>query len=108
MGIFMKQLPFDSASVDKAPEAPGVYIIYLRNGPPFYVGRSRVNIRARLRRHVTRTGSRKITEALLKGTRLDFEFQDMASVEQAEAILIRGLGTITLGNLRRETDPADW
>ena len=47
-------------------------------------------------------------EALTRHTPLDFEYQEMISVEQAEAVLIRELGTLNLGNLRREIDPADW
>jgi hypothetical protein len=47
-------------------------------------------------------------EALSRHEPLEFEYQEMISVEQAEAMLIRELGTIRLGNLRRETDPADW
>ena len=47
----------------------------------------------------------EVMEALSRRTPLDFEYQEMISVEQAEAILIRELGTI---HLRRETDPADW
>ena len=108
MSIFMQLLPFDPASVAEVPRAPGVYIIRLRDGTPFYVGRSRQDINERLWRHVTGTGSRKVMEALSKHTPLEFEYQQMISVEQAEAMLIRELGTIPLGNLRRETDPADW
>ena len=32
----------------------------------------------------------------------------IASVEQAEALLIRTLGVTRFANLRREMDPADW
>jgi predicted GIY-YIG superfamily endonuclease len=108
MSIFMQRLPFDPANVAGVPRAPGVYIIRLRGGIPFYVGRSRQDIHERLWRHVMGTGSRKVMEALSRHTPLEFEYQEMISVEQAEAILIRELGTSRLGNLRRETDPADW
>ena len=50
-------------------------------------------------------GSRKIGAA--NKANLMFEFKSMISVEQAEAIFIRELGTLGLANLRRETDPAD-
>ena len=108
MSIFMQRLPFDPASVVGVPRAPGVYIIRLRDGTPFYIGRSRRDIHERLWRHVTGTGSRRVMEALSRHEPLEFEYQEMISVEQAEAMLIRELGTIRLGNLRRETDPADW
>ena len=90
------------------PNGPGVYIIYRANGSPFYVGRSIVNIHDRLRCHATLAGSRKVREALGRGEILSFEWEEMASPHQAEAQLIAALGTRTAGNLRRETDPADW
>jgi hypothetical protein len=85
-----------------------VYIIYDSNGTPFYVGRSRVSIHDRLRCHAGRTGSKKVRDALNRGEKLTFEWEEMLSPEQAEAQLIFTLGALAAGNLRRETDPADW
>ena len=108
MWIFRRPLPFDAATVDAfVPKGPGVYIIYLR-WYPFYVGRSRVDIRERLLRHVIGAGSTKVAEALGWHMLLEFEFEEMISPEQVEAELIQALGTRVLGNLRSETDPADW
>ena len=45
--------------------------------------------------------------AITRRTPLAFEYQEMVSVEQAEALLIRELGALQFGNFRRETDPAD-
>ena len=106
--MFRKLEPFDLARVMAVPRASGVYIICKKDKTPFYVGRSRTNIFDRLWAHVNKRGSRKIREALEQGIPLEFEYQEMISVEQAEAILIKELGVLTAGNLRRETDPADW
>jgi hypothetical protein len=108
MWIFRRLLTFDAATVNAfVPNGPGVYIIHLYRRP-FYVGRSRVNIRERLLRHVIGAGSTKIAEALAWHRPLEFEFEEMISPEQAESVLIQTLGTRVLGNLRSETDPADW
>jgi hypothetical protein len=85
-----------------------VYIIYAPDGSPFYIGRSIVSIHARLYAHAAKRGSRKITEALNRGQKLSFEWEELGSPHQAEAQLIQALGTTKFGNLRRETDPADW
>ena len=90
------------------PKQPGVYIIYDGRGRPFYVGRSRVSIFYRLRCHASGSGSRKVRDALKRREKLTFEWEEMDSPEQAEAQLIAELGTLAAGNLRRETDPADW
>jgi excinuclease UvrABC nuclease subunit len=92
------------------PSVPGVYIIYLANGSPFYVGRSIVSVRDRLCCHAAGRGSQRVAELLRRGEKLTFEWEEMMSAEQAEAQLIKGLGTRgrEFGNLRRETDPADW
>ncbi len=106
-GIFKRRLfPFTNPSLKQVPPAPGVYIIYNNKGEPFYIGRSRISVHARLRRHLHGLGNRKIAAALQQG--LTFEFEIMVSVEQAEAVLIREMGSYRYGNLRRETDPADW
>jgi len=104
-GIFRKFQPFNDISVDKVPSEAGIYIVY-KDGQPFYVGRSRVDIHMRLWRHLHNRGSRKI--AVEKKEELSFEYQCMLSVEQAEAQLIQELATHERFNLRRETDPADW
>jgi predicted GIY-YIG superfamily endonuclease len=101
-------LPFEPAHVGLVPHAAGIYIIYKRDGTPYYVGRSRVDIFGRLWKHVNKMGSKRIREALERGIRLDFEYQEMISPEQAEAILVKELGVLRFGNLRRESDPADW
>jgi excinuclease UvrABC nuclease subunit len=106
--MFRKLQPFDLANVRSVPHAPGVYILYTRDGVPFYVGRSRIDMFSRLWRHINRVGSKKIGEALEHGIRFEFEYQEMLSVEQAEAVLIKELGVLRYGNLRRESDPADW
>jgi hypothetical protein len=104
-GVFRALLPFDDAALKKVPRGPGVYLLY-KGILPFYVGRSRVDMRQRLWCHLHGCGSRKI--AVEKKEDLYFEFRAMLSVEQAEAELIEALGTYGLGSLRRESDPADW
>jgi excinuclease UvrABC nuclease subunit len=107
-GMFMMVKPFDTPNVARVPNEPGVYVVYQsqQGSPkPFYVGRSRVSMYQRLLHHLRGTGSRKI--AAVNKANLVFEYQSMISVEQAEAILIRHLGTREYGNLRKETDPAD-
>lgn len=89
------------------PTCSGVYII-LRNGNPYYVGRSRVNIYRRLKAHAGGYGSKKVAELLGKSDKLTVEYECLTSVEQMESQLINELGTDKLGNMRRETDPADW
>jgi hypothetical protein len=107
-GIFGNLQAFDQLHVLLAPNEAGVYILWKVSGPkpePFYVGRSRVSMRGRLLQHWLGTGSRKI--AATRKNELAFECQAMISVEQVEAILIKELPTYPVGNLRRETDPAD-
>jgi hypothetical protein len=108
--MFMRRLSFSIENICRVPKKPGVYIIYDRGSrQPVYVGRSRVDIRQRLLRHVQCRGSRKIAQALLAGAQFTFEYEPMLSVEQAEATLIHEFGDRNeLFNLRRETDPADW
>ena len=107
--MFMKIVPFDQIQVSRVPHEPGIYIIYLKLiGEPVYVGRSRRDIHSRLHRHLMRCGSRKVAEALSNHVPLEFEYQCMISVEQAESQLITAFGTTRFFNLRRETDPADW
>jgi len=99
--------PFTPNGVFNVPNCRGVYVIE-RNGTPFYVGRSRNSIYERLRRHVNGDGSRKVAEILNSGATLTVDYLCGDSVEQMEAQLIDYLGTTQFGNLRRETDPADW
>jgi hypothetical protein len=105
--MFMARRRFDLMNVAHVPRASGVYVIY-RAGTPVYIGRSRVDIHRRLNSHVTGRGNRGIADAVRRGTTLEFEWQELGSPEQAEAILIRELGGTTYFNMRRETDPADW
>jgi len=105
--MFHKLKPFTDRNVKAVPRGPGIYIIYA-DGEPFYIGRSTRDIHERLWKHFTRTGSRKVAEAVSQGIALEFEYQEMLSVEQAEAQLIHAFGTYKFGNLRRETDPVDW
>jgi excinuclease UvrABC nuclease subunit len=107
MSIFRNLVKFDSTHVLNVPSAPGVYIIYNSLGEPIYVGRSRVNINDRLRKHVMGKGNRGIADLLTNSSDMWFEYSEMMSPEQAEAQLIAGLGTKAFGNLRGETDPAD-
>jgi hypothetical protein len=105
--MFMARRRFDAINVNLVPRAPGVYIIY-RTGTPVYIGRSGVDIHRRLQAHLTGRGNRGIAHAMRRGTSLEFEWQELGSPEQAEAILIRELGVTAYFNMRRETDPADW
>lgn len=105
--MFQQKKPLCLANLTKVPNEAGIYIIY-KNGRPFYIGRSIVNIHSRLCAHASGRGSRKIKECLVRGERLEFEWQELSSPHQAEAQLIAALGTVAYGNLRRETDPADW
>ena len=100
-------MPFEITYINQLPEKPGVYIIYDMDSTPVYVGRSRSNVRARLLNHRRRRGNKVIRKALWWHTPFLFEWECMISVEQAEAILIRKLGTRTYCNLRYENDPAD-
>jgi excinuclease UvrABC nuclease subunit len=106
--MFRPRKPLVLANLLSVPDGPGVYIIYKADGTPFYVGRSIVSIHHRLSCHANRMGSRKVREALARGEKLTFEWEEMWSPHQAEAQLIDALGTRLAGNLRRETDPADW
>jgi len=106
--MFRRKKPLVLTNLSDVPHGSGVYIVYKRNGTPFYVGRSAVNIHNRLVAHAQQRGSRKIREALAQGEQLDFEWEELDSPHQAEAELIKRLDVMTAGNLRRETDPADW
>ncbi len=106
--MFRPKKPLQPDSLAGVPIGPGIYIISLVGGDPFYVGRSLVNIHARLSAHASKRGSRRVKEALDRGERLEFEWEELGSPHQAEAQLIAALGTMKFGNLRRETDPSDW
>jgi hypothetical protein len=107
--MFGKRVPFNRLYVSRVPRESGIYIIYSQlTKEPVYVGRSRRDIHDRLQRHLVGTGSRKIADAMSHRIPLNFEYECMMSVEQAESNLIDALGTIKFFNLRRETDPADW
>lgn len=98
--MFRPKKPLDVVNLGGVPRAPGVYIVYRKNGPPFYVGRSTTSIYDRLYAHASTRGSRKIREAILRSEELEFEWEELWSPHQAEAILISRLGTIASGNLR--------
>jgi predicted GIY-YIG superfamily endonuclease len=104
-GIFMSLLPFTVIFVNAVPAAPGIYVVYM-NGAAFYVGRSRVDIRRRLKSHLKGNGNQKIARA--PRHTLQFEYCEMDSSEQAESQLMKQLKTGGLGNMRLETDPAEW
>jgi excinuclease UvrABC nuclease subunit len=106
--VFRRKKALTLANLWDVPNGSGVYIVYKSDGTPFYVGRSASSIHNRLVAHAQKYGSRKINEALSRGEQLDFEWEELGSPHQAEAQLIKQLGVITAGNLRRETDPADW
>jgi len=106
--MFRRKKPLLADSLGDVPHGSGVYIVYKKNGTPFYVGRSTMSIHNRLLAHAQRRGSKKSSEALARGEQLDFEWQELGSPQQAEAELIKHLGVMTAGNLRRETDPVDW
>ena len=108
--MFSPRRSFDFAGMTTVPREPGVYVVYDLAGP-VYVGRSRVSIRDRLMAHVTGRGNRNLALARHVGASGSLTFSylcGVASVEQAEAQLIRTLGVARFANLRRETDPADW
>lgn len=106
-GIFTLKRLFNQANVSALKTFAGVYIIYMQ-GRPFYVGRSRVSVKDRLASHLAGRGSAKVREAVSMKVRLEFECEELWSMEQAEAQLIDMVGSADAGNLRRETDPADW
>ena len=107
--MFRRIVPFNETTVQAVPSGPGIYIVYCRaTRRAAYVGRSRRDIRARLRAHVVGQGSKRLREAMQRGEPLEFEWMHMLSPEQAESQLITALGTAAYYNLRRETDPADW
>lgn len=106
--MFRRKKPLILANLGEVPNGSGVYIVYKKDGTPFYAGRSASSIHNRLVAHAQQRGSRKIREALVRGEQFDFEWEELGSPHQAEAELIKQLGVIAVGNLRRETDPADW
>ncbi|HEY0412234.1 MAG TPA: GIY-YIG nuclease family protein [Allosphingosinicella sp.] len=99
-------VPFTESGLSSVSGCRGVYVIK-RNDEPYYVGRSR-DIAVRLKRHLAGSGSRKVAEILGGNATLTVSYECGDSNEQMEARLIAELGTYKVGNLRRETDPADW
>lgn len=97
--------PLNTFFVSSVPDAAGVYIIYDLAGP-IYVGRSRVDIRKRLQRHLHGTGNINIALArrLGAGASLSFTYCCLPAAEQAnvESLLIAALGAGNFANLRRE------
>jgi len=96
---------FDESALKGVPSSEGVYVIDY-NMKPFYVGYSN-DLHRRLIEHLKKRGSRKINDGLKLGWSFSFTYAEIMSYQQAEAILLDNLGTIGLGNLRRETDPQD-
>ena len=91
--MFRPKKPLLVTNLGAVPKVPGVYIVYVADGSPFYIGRSIVNIYNRLYAHASSRGSKKINEALKRGQKLSFEWEEMGSPHQAEAQLITALGT---------------
>lgn len=106
--MFRPKKELSPENIRWVPKGPGVYIIYTSHGIAFYIGRSLVSIHDRLLAHAGKRGSRKVRLALERGERLQFEWEELGSPYQAEAQLIAQLDTVRFGNLRGETDPADW
>ena len=76
-GEFMDLLPLNEEGLRSVPATAGCYIIYL-DGSPFYVGRSRVDLRRRLVAHARGRGSRAVRELPSKQRqRLKFEYCDV-------------------------------
>ncbi len=107
--IFRKLAKFSLEEIRKVPREAGIYLVYLdKSRKPFYIGRSRCDIRRRLLCHLKGTGSKRIREQLSRNISLKFEWEEMISVEQAEAELIKEFFSETMGNKRKETDPAEY
>src|SRR6266571_3429643 len=71
--LFRKLQDFNHLNVSSVSPEPEIYIIYKRVrgiDRPFYIGRSRVDLRARLWCHLRGAGSRKVAAAILWGERL--------------------------------------
>lgn len=103
--LWSRMLPFDEASLVRVPLHEGVYVIH-HDRRPYYAGYSN-DLRRRLTEHLKHRGSRKIREGMDRGWTFTFTYAELASYQQAEAFLLDNLGTVGLGNLRRETDPQD-
>lgn len=98
---------FSSAGLDHVTNCPGIYIIYDAS-TPFYVGRSTVGVRERLRRHLNGSGSRKVAELVAsRPNNLSVRYLCGDSPEQMEAQTILVLQTMGLGNIASVSDPAD-
>jgi hypothetical protein len=100
-----KREPFNRQHVDTVPSASGVYVIYDLAGP-IYAGRSRSDIRRRLRSHLDGSGNRNIALAKRIGAlqSLSFTFCCLPSSAQAdvERVLIASLGVAKFASLRHE------
>jgi GIY-YIG catalytic domain-containing protein len=103
--LWSRLQPFQDQFLKSVPASEGVYIVHYRN-KPYYAGFSN-DLRRRLLEHLNRRGSTRILEGLKQGWQFTFTYAEIGSYQQAEAILLGNLGTVGLGNMRRETDPAD-
>ncbi len=107
LGVHPSSLPaFTKENIDKVPERSGVYILYEPAGP-FYVGRSSVNMRARLRAHCGGYGSRNVRLAMRirqVAHSMTFTYVQLqpGCEREVEAVLIPMLGTTRLANMRHE------
>jgi hypothetical protein len=97
--------PFDRLQIDLVPPESGVYVIYDLAGP-VYAGRSRRDIRRRLRSHLDGSGNRNVALARRTGAlqSLSFTYCCLPASEHAdvERVLIASLGVAKYANLRRE------
>ena len=103
--LWSKLQAFEESALLRVPAKEGIYIVHYQN-KPFYAGHSS-NLRHRLAEHLKCRGSRKVKEGIQAGWKFTFTYAELMSYQQSEAILLDALGTVGLGNLRRETDPAD-
>jgi len=103
--LWSKLQPFDENSLLRVPEKEGIYIIH-HNNKPYYIGCS-ATLGSRLRTHLRKRGSRKVKEGIEAGWQFTFTYAEILSYQQAEAIFQDAIGEVALGNMRRETDPAD-
>jgi hypothetical protein len=102
--------PFSASTVNSAPVAGGIYVVYDLFGP-IYVGRSRLSLRDRMLLHFGGNGNRNFRLATAIGTRSQMSYTYHVGVEQpgeAERRLETDLGPAAAASLRQERDPADW
>lgn len=107
LGVHPTSLPaFTTENINKVPERPGIYILYEPAGP-FYVGRSSVNMRARLRAHFGGYGNKNVRLAMRirqVARSITFTYVQLqpGCEREVESVLIPMLGTTRLANMRHE------